>query len=532
MTKPHFYKTRFNAVVLVAAVTFSAQQGLKAAQPDYQISIMAAGGSEPALELLNGQWQIAFTAGDLYLQTFGGAPKAIVRRGDTVPFEPFCYFYAVDGRVSMSQGAVAFSARTIDYNIGIRPGIYVWNGIGRPVRTVADATTPIPGHPGSTFYLFGYPSLNNGHVVFGGYDGGNWGGIYGDFGHGLTVVADPNSHGGDVETFTGVDWSYVSLSSQPFCPPPNSSCEAVAFDAGGTSIGNVSNVRFQLVDPIFDGAGGSFIDYADSIHDFQYNNTVFFSPSLDVSGQIAFYGGLDRSGQSGIYTASPVVRVGSAMGGLPYTLNSPSTFASPKQGLFEHWVGFADQANVYIQHDGPGIISSVAKIIDSQTALHLLAPILPWAQNCTPDTANIDLSPAGVYNGAVAFGLFCVVQRNAFEEILLARPMTNNVSSQVRVTSTGFLYSRVTKTFNGTVTITNAGSQTLTGLLEMALNNLPAGVTLANATGYLNGALGAPVILVPGVTTLSPGQTATVPLQFSNPSNGPLGFTPAIYSGN
>jgi len=104
-----------------------------------------------------------------------------------------------------------------------------------------------------------------------------------------------------------------------------------------------------------------------------------------------------------------------------------------------------------------------------------------------------------------------------------------NVSSDVRVTSTGLLYSRVTRTFDGTMTVTNISGQALTGPMQIVLTDLKAGITLANATGTFNGS---PFITVPGVTTLKPGQSASVALQFSDPSNAMINAVPVVYSGS
>jgi hypothetical protein len=54
-------------------------------------------------------------------------------------------------------------------------------------------------------------------------------------------------------------------------------------------------------------------------------------------------------------------------------------------------------------------------------------------------------------------------------------------------------------------------------------------VTLANATGDFSGS---PFLTVPAVASLAPGRSATVSVQFQDPSFGPINFTPVIYSGN
>jgi hypothetical protein len=87
----------------------------------------------------------------------------------------------------------------------------------------------------------------------------------------------------------------------------------------------------------------------------------------------------------------------------------------------------------------------------------------------------------------------------------------------------------VSQTFNGTITIKNISSSTIDGPFQILLLGVPASVTLMNTTGNLSGT---PYLTVPAITTLSPGQSVTVSVQFKNPSNATINFTPAIYSGS
>ena len=103
-----------------------------------------------------------------------------------------------------------------------------------------------------------------------------------------------------------------------------------------------------------------------------------------------------------------------------------------------------------------------------------------------------------------------------------------NVSTQVSVTTTGFGYNRVARTFNGTMTVTNTSASPITGPIDVVLTNLTAGVTLVNGNGSFNGN---PYLVMPGVTTLNPGQSANVALSFSNPGSVRIDFTAVTYSG-
>jgi hypothetical protein len=100
--------------------------------------------------------------------------------------------------------------------------------------------------------------------------------------------------------------------------------------------------------------------------------------------------------------------------------------------------------------------------------------------------------------------------------------------SKVAPTVSSLTYSHVSRTFNGTVTITNISGNTISGPFRILLKRLTAGVALANATGVSSGS---PYLTVPDIASLASGQSATVSVQFHDPSFGPINFTPAVYAG-
>ncbi len=103
--------------------------------------------------------------------------------------------------------------------------------------------------------------------------------------------------------------------------------------------------------------------------------------------------------------------------------------------------------------------------------------------------------------------------------------------SEITTTASGLAYSRVTKTFNGTVSITNISDATISTptSFQLALNSLTAGVTLVNSMGTFNQG---PYITIPALVSMFPGQSVTVAVQFSNPSNATINFTPEFYAGS
>ena len=115
---------------------------------------------------------------------------------------------------------------------------------------------------------------------------------------------------------------------------------------------------------------------------------------------------------------------------------------------------------------------------------------------------------------------------SSFSPFALFEPSYSAV--QVSTTASGLLYSRVSKTFSGTVTITNTSGSTLNGPFQIVLTGLPSGVTLLNAVGTFDGS---PYITVSS-TGLAAGQSATVSVRFSDVSMTKITFTPVVYSGS
>jgi hypothetical protein len=106
-----------------------------------------------------------------------------------------------------------------------------------------------------------------------------------------------------------------------------------------------------------------------------------------------------------------------------------------------------------------------------------------------------------------------------FETLILP-----NVTASVSVTGSGLAYDRVTHAFNGTLTVTNISGSFVNGPLQLFLIKLPAGITLGNATGTLDG--------TPFITlgSLAPGQAVTIPIQLVDPSLTSISYQVVVYS--
>ncbi len=98
--------------------------------------------------------------------------------------------------------------------------------------------------------------------------------------------------------------------------------------------------------------------------------------------------------------------------------------------------------------------------------------------------------------------------------------------NNVAVARGGFVRDRLTGKYAQKITITNNNATALNGPFNLVLDSLSVNATLSNATGVTNIYVpaGSPVITIPGAT-LAPGASASVTLQFGNPTNAAITYT-------
>jgi hypothetical protein len=100
-----------------------------------------------------------------------------------------------------------------------------------------------------------------------------------------------------------------------------------------------------------------------------------------------------------------------------------------------------------------------------------------------------------------------------------------------KVTASGFIYSRSTKTYHSNVYVKNTGSQYVNGPVSVVFKNLPAGVTLLNPSGT---SLGSPYKVIPSLSAapdvFAPNQTVSFPVQFN--ATVPINFSTTVCSGS
>ncbi len=135
--------------------------------------------------------------------------------------------------------------------------------------------------------------------------------------------------------------------------------------------------------------------------------------------------------------------------------------------------------------------------------------------------------PDGIAVDGAGTVYFADRNNNTVREITPSANVDALPAAQVSVTASGLAYSRVTQTYNGVITIRNVSGAPVAGPFEVALASLPPGVSLVNYSDWRSGN---PVILVPGVTVLAAGQSATVAIRLTNSSSNSIRFTPILYA--
>lgn len=155
-----------------------------------------------------------------------------------------------------------------------------------------------------------------------------------------------------------------------------------------------------------------------------------------------------------------------------------------------------------------GALTSVSVLVDAKGN---------WSYTLTgltDDTYDLDAQADGI-NSAVKTVTISLL------------PTFTDVTSSITTTAYGLVFNRSTGKFAGNFVLTNSGGTALTAPLQLELDNLTTGVSLANASGSH---VGAPFITLPG--GLAPGASVTVPLLFNNPAKGAINYSAKTFAGS
>lgn len=199
-------------------------------------------------------------------------------------------------------------------------------------------------------------------------------------------------------------------------------------------------------------------------------------------------------------------------GGTGASCNGSTAPAGSMLGFTTHLVG--------IQGDLPG-----AAVIDTGIGFSWTSTF-----NGTSGGISIIRSNGPIDSGSGTGGITITASSDTTNyELGITTPPTQLYEDQISTTGSGLAYSRVSKMFVGTMTITNVSENTITGPFQIVLDSLTTGITLSNSTGSFGGW---PYLTIQNVTSLEPGQSATVNVRFSNPTYGMTDFNPVVYSGS
>jgi hypothetical protein len=123
------------------------------------------------------------------------------------------------------------------------------------------------------------------------------------------------------------------------------------------------------------------------------------------------------------------------------------------------------------------------------------------------------------------YGTSAATSADQFTYVTVGTPVP---ADKLSITASGLAYNRITRTFNGTLTFQNISAAPINGPFELLFDQLPGGVDVVSPSGTYQGK---PFLDIAGTPTLAPGQSVTVSIRFSDPTNVKITFTPIIYSG-
>jgi uncharacterized repeat protein (TIGR01451 family) len=245
---------------------------------------------------------------------------------------------------------------------------------------------------------------------------------------------------------------------------------------------------------------------------------AFSNSSLGFGGTVGSVQTLTLSSVGG----APLTLIGSPIISSGFTVSPPICSSPLSAGL-----PIGGQCLYTLTYTGGGGSTSGTIVFSDNAALSNVTstPVTGgYTQTIQLNAAGSDSAPLGLPSATVNIGPIT-------ENITVSDAPSGSATyaaSKLSVTFTNTKYLLGTKTVTTTAKLTNLGSSTLNGPFLLAFPGLPAGITLKNAAGTINGN---PYIALPSGTSLTSGQAFSLALTFSDPSLKPLVFAPVVYSG-
>ena len=165
-------------------------------------------------------------------------------------------------------------------------------------------------------------------------------------------------------------------------------------------------------------------------------------------------------------------------------------------------------------------------------------PFVKWLDN-TSTTLSSYTGQAGHNYGFFSVGADLVgnveplkTAPEAMTVIGTAPACASNVSNQVQVTRSGFGYNFATQRFVQTVTLKNISGSAVGAPLSLVLDNLSSNAALYGPTGTTSCATPAGSPFINWSSSLAPGASASIVLQFTNPTRAGITYAMRLLAGS
>src|SRR5207302_10116875 len=120
--------------------------------------------------------------------------------------------------------------------------------------------------------------------------------------------------------------------------------------------------------------------------------------------------------------------------------------------------------------------------------------------------------------------------------VVLLPNAAKNITGSVNIALGGYRYNAVSRRFSQVVTLTNNTGSDIQGPVSFALDNLSANAAVVSPNGFTaaNPPLASPYlnVSVGSDNTFSSGESATVVIQFDNPTRAAITYTPRVLAGS
>jgi hypothetical protein len=120
---------------------------------------------------------------------------------------------------------------------------------------------------------------------------------------------------------------------------------------------------------------------------------------------------------------------------------------------------------------------------------------------------------------------------DATTQIVSADACTSDVSGQVQLLRSGFGYNFTTQRFVQTVTLKNTSTATIAAPISLVLDSLSSNATLYSPSGTTACATPAGSPFINWLSSLAPGASASIVLQFADPSKAAITYATRVLAG-